>query len=98
MTEAGTTILLVEDDATLRHTLALNLRAEGHRVLEAEAGKRIRAVKTFPLSEPFLTGHYARAPRRTRLFLKTSRCVTTAPPLPITTSTAPEARPASTAF
>ena len=39
MTEAGTTILLVEDDATLRHTLALNLRAEGHRVLEAEDGE-----------------------------------------------------------
>jgi len=39
VTEAGTTILLVEDDATLRHTLALNLRAEGHRVLEAEDGE-----------------------------------------------------------
>ena len=39
MTDAGTTILLVEDDATLRHTLALNLRAEGHRVLEAEDGE-----------------------------------------------------------
>ncbi len=31
-------ILLVEDEATVRNTLALNLRAEGHEVLTAEAG------------------------------------------------------------
>lgn len=39
MTDAGAKILLVEDDGTLRHTLALNLRAEGHQVLEAEDGE-----------------------------------------------------------
>lgn len=31
-------ILLVEDEATVRNTLALNLRAEGHEVLTAEDG------------------------------------------------------------
>jgi DNA-binding response OmpR family regulator len=39
VTDSGPTILLVEDDATLRHTLALNLRAEGYGVLEAEDGE-----------------------------------------------------------
>jgi DNA-binding response OmpR family regulator len=39
VTDAGAKILLVEDDGTLRHTLALNLRAEGHQVLEAEDGE-----------------------------------------------------------
>jgi DNA-binding response OmpR family regulator len=33
-------ILLVEDDATVRETLALNLRAEGHTVQEAEDGEQ----------------------------------------------------------
>jgi DNA-binding response OmpR family regulator len=33
-------ILLVEDDATVRETLALNLRAEGHTVHEAEDGEQ----------------------------------------------------------
>ncbi len=32
-------ILIVEDDTTLRQTLALNLRAEGYRVEEAEDGQ-----------------------------------------------------------
>ncbi|MDA1000731.1 MAG: 3-hydroxyacyl-[acyl-carrier-protein] dehydratase FabZ [bacterium] len=32
------------------------------RILEAERGKRIRAIKTFPLSEAFLQGHYSRKP------------------------------------
>ncbi|OGL60880.1 MAG: hypothetical protein A3J27_09495 [Candidatus Tectomicrobia bacterium RIFCSPLOWO2_12_FULL_69_37] len=44
------------------------------RVLEAEAGKRIRAVKTFPLSEPFLAGHYARAPRVPGTLLLEAMC------------------------
>jgi DNA-binding response OmpR family regulator len=35
----GAGVLLVEDDANLRQTLALNLRAEGYRVLEAEDGE-----------------------------------------------------------
>jgi DNA-binding response OmpR family regulator len=35
----GAKILLVEDDATLRHTLALNLRAEGYQLLEADDGE-----------------------------------------------------------
>jgi DNA-binding response OmpR family regulator len=39
VSEAGAKVLLVEDDATLRHTLALNLRAEGHQVVEAEDGE-----------------------------------------------------------
>lgn len=39
MTDSGPTILLVEDDGTLRQTLALNLRAEGYRVLEADDGE-----------------------------------------------------------
>lgn len=33
-----TTILLIEDDATLRETLAMNLRAEGYQVLTAGDG------------------------------------------------------------
>jgi DNA-binding response OmpR family regulator len=33
-------ILIVEDDATVRETLALNLRAEGHQVEEAGDGQR----------------------------------------------------------
>lgn len=38
-TGAGVTkILVVEDDATLRDTLALNLRAEGYEVILAESG------------------------------------------------------------
>lgn len=32
-------ILIVEDDRTVRETLALNLKAEGHQVLEAEDGE-----------------------------------------------------------
>jgi 3-hydroxyacyl-[acyl-carrier-protein] dehydratase len=44
------------------------------RVLEAECGKRIRAVKTFPLSEPFLNGHYARAPRVPATLLLEAMC------------------------
>ena len=39
MSDGGAKILLVEDDATLRHTLALNLRAEGYQLLEAEDGE-----------------------------------------------------------
>jgi len=31
-------ILIIEDEATLRDTLALNLRAEGHEVLTAGDG------------------------------------------------------------
>jgi DNA-binding response OmpR family regulator len=34
-----TTILIVEDDKTVRETLALNLRAEGYEVLAAEDGE-----------------------------------------------------------
>lgn len=32
-------LLIVEDDVTVRETLALNLRAEGHEVLQAEDGE-----------------------------------------------------------
>ncbi len=32
------------------------------RITELESGKRIRAVKTFPLSEAYLKGHFSRAP------------------------------------
>jgi len=39
VSDGGAKILLVEDDATLRHTLALNLRAEGYQLLEAEDGE-----------------------------------------------------------
>jgi DNA-binding response OmpR family regulator len=34
-----TSVLIVEDDSTLRQTLALNLRAEGYQVEEAEDGE-----------------------------------------------------------
>lgn len=44
------------------------------RVLEAEAGKRIRAAKTFPLSEAFLNGHYTRAPRVPGTLLLEAMC------------------------
>ncbi|MBI3126189.1 MAG: hypothetical protein HYZ11_01120 [Candidatus Tectomicrobia bacterium] len=44
------------------------------RVLEAERGKRIRAVKTFPLSEPFLNGHFTRAPRVPAALLLETMC------------------------
>ena len=36
---AAITILIVEDDKTVRETLALNLRAEGYEVLAAEDGE-----------------------------------------------------------
>jgi DNA-binding response OmpR family regulator len=39
VTDRAPRILLVEDDATMRHTLALNLRAEGYQVIEAEDGE-----------------------------------------------------------
>jgi len=39
VSDVGPKILLVEDDGTLRHTLALNLRADGHQVVEAEDGE-----------------------------------------------------------
>ncbi len=39
MSDGAPKILLVEDDATLRHTLALNLRAEGNQVVEADDGE-----------------------------------------------------------
>jgi hypothetical protein len=32
------------------------------RIIEIESGKRIRAVKTFPLSEAYLKKHFSRAP------------------------------------
>jgi 3-hydroxyacyl-[acyl-carrier-protein] dehydratase len=44
------------------------------RVLEAERGKRIRAVKVFPLSEPFLSGHFSRAPRVPGALLLEAMC------------------------
>jgi DNA-binding response OmpR family regulator len=40
VTDTPAKILLVEDDATLRHTLALNLRAEGYQLVEADDGER----------------------------------------------------------
>lgn len=37
--EAMTSMLIVKDDATVRDTLALNLRAEGYEVLTAADGE-----------------------------------------------------------
>ena len=38
-------ILVVEDDATLRRTLAIGLRAEGHDVLTAADGRTALAAR-----------------------------------------------------
>lgn len=38
--ESQSKVMVVEDDTTLRETLALNLRSEGYEVVEAEDGER----------------------------------------------------------
>ena len=48
----GSLVLVVEDDEAMRHSIALNLRAHGHRIVEAD--RAIEALRRWEATRPDL--------------------------------------------